>query len=207
MLPSYLVEMKVVTVGYESSRRVTCARRLGAASSLAVLALSACAAVPTAQVAARLTPTKQSTATSVTPTTSTTPITKTTTQGDHPAFSPAVSPAVKAPITAVNARVENAKTGTDNWKLAPMRRGTMIEGYADHASALKGEHVGLYVRSSGRTFQAVVYRMGWYSGHLGHYVWSSPVIRRARQPRYLVDPTTRMATTRWKRSLVLQTST
>ena len=67
--------------------------------------------------------------------------------------------------------IENAQTGTDNWRInldiAPTKRLNMtglIEGYADTTSAQSGQVVNIYVTTGSPQWHLEAYRMGYYGG-------------------------------------------
>src|SRR4051794_39776989 len=53
------------------------------------------------------------------------------------------TPAGPSGVTADWVQQENAKPGTDQWRLAPHQRQGVIEGYADHVSVEQGDTVTL----------------------------------------------------------------
>ncbi|HEV8064700.1 MAG TPA: N,N-dimethylformamidase beta subunit family domain-containing protein, partial [Acidimicrobiales bacterium] len=59
---------------------------------------------------------------------------------------------------------ENARPGTAEWLL----HGTPplgVEGFADHASAVAGDEVTVYVTSTARVVGPKIFRLGWYQGY------------------------------------------
>lgn len=96
---------------------------------------------------------------------------------------------------------ENAKPGTDAWRIADPDPFGWIEGYASATSATIGSTVTLFVDTGSPSYVVEAYRMGFYGGAQGRLVWTSPRQTGARQPAPYVDPTTGFAEARWTASL------
>ena len=80
----------------------------------------------------------------------------------------------------------------------------MIEGWADHTYAAKGDAVGLYVSTTAPRFHVVAYRMGYYQGKGAREVWQSPEVEGQLQPPCPLDTSTNMvACDNWTKSLTM----
>jgi hypothetical protein len=95
---------------------------------------------------------------------------------------------------------ENAKPGTSGWRI-PKSTPADIEGYADHASALKGQRVRLYVDTSASGFRVQLFRLGWYGGDGGRRVWTSRDIEGVDQPAPVILSDPKTVEAQWSRSL------
>src|SRR5579884_3468154 len=93
--------------------------------------------------------------------------------------------------------------GTSGWEISGQQRPDSIEGYASVTSAQRGESVGLYVSTAAPTFHVEAYRIGWYQGHGGRLVWSSPDAPGGAQPNPAPQPGTNMVECHWKASMTL----
>jgi hypothetical protein len=91
---------------------------------------------------------------------------------------------------------ENAKTGTDAWRIPPGP--SYIQGYGDHVSAQVGDDVALYVSAGASTFHVEAYRMGWYQGHGARLVWKSSNVPATVQPKPQLVSATRMIRAAWQ---------
>jgi hypothetical protein len=98
---------------------------------------------------------------------------------------------------------ENALAGTTEWRLTAGARGA-VEGFADHASARRGDAVTLYVNTAAATFHVEAYRMGYYGGRGGRLVWRSAEVQGQRQQAPAPDPGSHMVEARWHPSLSVQ---
>ncbi len=98
---------------------------------------------------------------------------------------------------------ENQRPGTSGWEISGQQRPDSIEGYASVTSAQRGESVGLYVSTAAPTFHVEAYRIGWYQGHGGRLVWSSPDAPGGAQPNPAPQPGTNMVECHWKASMTL----
>jgi hypothetical protein len=127
---------------------------------------------------------------------------------------PPADPAGSAPPSAVTApsradpastqvAIENRRPGTSGWRLTRLGAPEAIQGWADQASAAKGERVRLYVSTTAPRFQVEAYRMGWYGGHGARLVWRSQPIVGRRQPPPSLTPGTNMVATDWRPSLTV----
>src|SRR5438477_11625340 len=63
-------------------------------------------------------------------------------------------------------QLENARQGTNVWKLSNPAENQEIEGYASATSVNRGDSIGFFVRTTSPTFTLAIYRLGWY-GCLG----------------------------------------
>ncbi|GGZ74924.1 N,N-dimethylformamidase beta subunit family domain-containing protein [Streptomyces bluensis] len=78
-------------------------------------------------------------------------------------------------------RDENSLRGHQDWGLRRRGDDRAIEGYADRVSVLPGETFRLFVSTTGRTFRAEAFRMGWYGGAQARRVWTSGDLPGQRQ--------------------------
>ena len=75
---------------------------------------------------------------------------------------------------------ENGKPGTTAWEIHGAHAG--ISGFASLAYARPGQKVTLYVSTTGRTFRAQAFRMGYYQGRGARLVWTSAPVKGKDQP-------------------------
>jgi hypothetical protein len=95
---------------------------------------------------------------------------------------------------------ENDKPGTTGWEIHGRHGG--IVGFASQIYAEQGQRVTLYVRTTGRTFRATAFRMGYYHGKGARLVWASPPERGKNQPACPLTPGINMvACDNWTPSL------
>ena len=78
-------------------------------------------------------------------------------------------------------QAENQREGTDAWRITNQNYVGFVEGYAGATSALLGEVVTLYVRTTAPGFTAAVYRMGYYGGTYARLVWTSDPVAAVAQ--------------------------
>ncbi len=96
---------------------------------------------------------------------------------------------------------ENARPGTDAWRITSAQMADGIEGYANLVQAQVGQVVTLYVSTQAPSFHVEAYRMGYYQGLGGRLVWTSPTVAGAAQPSCPVDSPTNMVHCEWQPSL------
>ncbi|MCL2394664.1 MAG: hypothetical protein FWC87_08260 [Acidimicrobiaceae bacterium] len=96
---------------------------------------------------------------------------------------------------------ENAKPGTNSWRIPPGTTDPTIVGYADHTSAQVGEQVGLYVSTTAPSFQVAAYRMGYYGGTGARLIWQSTSLSGSTQDTCPVSYETYTVSCPWKPSL------
>ena len=72
-----------------------------------------------------------------------------------------------------------------------------IAGYVDKVSANRGEELTLYVDTTAATFQAFVYRIGYYSGDGGRRLAASPLLPGVHQPPPTFVPGINMIECHW----------
>ncbi|MDQ1436902.1 MAG: hypothetical protein QOK43_531 [Acidimicrobiaceae bacterium] len=116
---------------------------------------------------------------------------------------PPAASAQASGITAQWVKDENAKRGTSAWRLDDKddKKASGIEGFADAASAVQGDAVGLYVSTKADQFHVEAYRMGYYGGDGGRLVWRSAQTQGRRQAVPVIEPKTRMVEAEWEPSL------
>ncbi|MFF3563769.1 N,N-dimethylformamidase beta subunit family domain-containing protein [Streptomyces sp. NPDC002574] len=84
--------------------------------------------------------------------------------------------------TGLDVRAENARPGHRDWELRTRGDDRAIEGFADRVSVLPGEEFRLLVSTTGRTYRAEAFRMGWYGGAHARRVWASGDLPGREQP-------------------------
>lgn len=121
-----------------------------------------------------------------------------------PASRPPLARAAARPAAAPESITdENARPGTPGWRVPENpAMWDRIRGFADHASALHGDRVRLFVSSSS-SWHVEAYRTGWYGGDGARLVWRSPAVAGAVQSRVAADPATNMAEALWSPSTVV----
>jgi hypothetical protein len=108
-----------------------------------------------------------------------------------------------APATSAQASwvvAENRMPGTSKWRI-PDSAPTSIEGYADAVSAQVGDEVTVFVSTPAASFHVEAYRIGYYQGLGGRFVWRSPRQRGHVQPPPTRTSGTNMIETHWSPSL------
>ena len=98
-------------------------------------------------------------------------------------------------------KAENARRGTERWKLGPFPRRSGLEAYADRVSALCGDRVTVYVSSRARSAHLFAYRMGYYNGAGARLVFRSDRFPTTTQSAPVVDETTHTARAAWRPTL------
>jgi len=96
---------------------------------------------------------------------------------------------------------ENAKPGTTAWNVINGGKPGDLEGYASVVSAQRGETVTLYVSTIAPTFHVEAYRMGWYKGAGGRFIWRSAEMPGKKQAAPTLTPGTNMTEAHWDPSL------
>ena len=97
------------------------------------------------------------------------------------------------------------KPGTSKWRIR-VRAPTSIEGFADMVSAQRGDEVTLYVSTPARSFHVEAYRIGYYQGTGGRFVWRSTRQRGHVQPPPTRTSGTNMVETDWSPSVRIHIS-
>lgn len=100
---------------------------------------------------------------------------------------------------------ENLLPGTTSWELvkpAPLDTSTYtsdqsIEGYASTTSAGAGQTIHFAVNTITRTFNADIYRLGWYQGKGGRLLQSLQNLPGISQPIPTPDPQTGLIEANW----------
>jgi hypothetical protein len=106
---------------------------------------------------------------------------------------------------AWSVRGENRLAGTSEWQITKLGPADAIAGYADKVSVLPGESFRLFVSTTGRSFQASAFRMGWYGGSLGRLVWRSGPVNCGTQAKPVLIPDVNMMHAPWEPSLTVST--
>lgn len=96
---------------------------------------------------------------------------------------------------------ENAKRGTDSWRIPPGTTDPTISGYADHTSAKLGDRVTLYVSTEAPSFHVSAYRMGYYGGTGARLIWQSTTLPGSVQAACPVNDTTYTVSCSWTPSV------
>jgi hypothetical protein len=95
---------------------------------------------------------------------------------------------------------ENDKPGTTAWEIHGSHGG--ISGFANQVYAQPGQRVTLYVSTSGPSFKAQAFRMGYYQGKGARLVWTSAQLKGQAQPACPVKSGINMvACDNWRPSL------
>ncbi|MFE1411039.1 N,N-dimethylformamidase beta subunit family domain-containing protein [Streptomyces sp. NPDC058746] len=118
-------------------------------------------------------------------------------------------PAAVAPAAApsgLDVASENRRPGDPDWRITRAGRARAIEGFAEAASVLPGEPLGLRVSTTAPSYTVSAYRMGWYGGARARLVWRSPALPGVLQPARQVDPATRTARAEWRRTAEADTT-
>ena len=123
----------------------------------------------------------------------------------HPGTGAATHIAVPAGPGGADVRAENARAGYPGWRITSPGQPQEIEGYTDHASALPGTVVRLFVSTTAAWFQVRALRFGWYGGTLARLVWTSAPIPGTRQDAAVVQAHG-MVVAPWRPSLALPTA-
>lgn len=92
---------------------------------------------------------------------------------------------------------ENAREGSDGWRITQRDPFGWVEGYARTTSVRPGTPLELRVDTASPSYTVEAYRMGWYGGRRGRLVWASDPQPGVRQPPPIVDPATGLAEARW----------
>ena len=101
-----------------------------------------------------------------------------------PSASASPAPATFSGPDGVQARWvirENDKPGSTAWEIHGSHAG--ITGFASQVYAQAGQRVTLYVSTSGPSFRAQAFRMGYHHGEGARLVWTSPAVTGQNQPR------------------------
>ena len=125
--------------------------------------------------------------------------------GAHPRSPAAARIAVSATAGRVDVSAENSRAGYRGWRITSPGQLHEIEGYADHASAVPGTAVRLFVSTTAAWFRVRALRFGWYGGALARLVWTSGPVPGTRQPAAVVEAHN-MVVAPWRPSLALPTA-
>ena len=117
--------------------------------------------------------------------------------------SPGTGPATFSGSDGIRARwviQENDKLGTSAWEIHGSHAG--ISGFASQVYAQVGQQVTLYVSTTGPSFRAQAFRMGYYHGQGARLIWTSPAETGKDQPACPVKSGVNMvACDSWRPSL------
>jgi hypothetical protein len=101
---------------------------------------------------------------------------------------------------------ENRKQGTSSWMQSGEFDGS-IEGFVDKISARVGETVTAYVSTTGATWSAEIYRMGWYGGKGARLMHAEKDLKgRLQDAPVLTRPIDNMIEAHWRPSLSIRTN-
>jgi hypothetical protein len=103
-------------------------------------------------------------------------------------------------------QLENARQGTNVWKLSNPAENQEIEGYASATSVNRGDSIGFFIRTTSPTFTIAIYRLGWYGGLGGREEMAPVELPGFDQPIPVPDPTFNMVECNWASSFTLTTS-
>ena len=96
----------------------------------------------------------------------------------YPRSPAAVRIAVPAAAGGVDVGAENARAGYRGWRITSPGQLHEIEGYADHASAVPGTAVRLFVSTTAAWFRVRALRFGWYGGAVVFFLATAYVLGR-----------------------------
>ncbi len=115
----------------------------------------------------------------------------------------ASSLAIGSALAATPVEIENARPGTQDWKLRLPAHGE-IEGYASATSVDRGGQIRLYVNTPREPYYSIdIYRMGWYGGAGGRHM-AGPIQRNGvPQAAPNLDPVTHLLECAWTDAYVL----
>ena len=102
---------------------------------------------------------------------------------------------------------ENARAGTDAWKITTQNRLGEIEGYAASTSVPLGGQVDLAVSTTASTYAAEVSRRGFYGGKRARLVLRSPTLRGVHQLVPTIDLGTGLMQAHWSPTFTLAVGT
>ncbi|MDA8263794.1 MAG: hypothetical protein M0T79_00295 [Actinomycetota bacterium] len=97
---------------------------------------------------------------------------------------------------------ENKLPGTTGWQIRHQPKTGSIAGFANVTYAAVGNRVTLYVSTTAPRFHVMAYRMGYYGGAGGRFIWRSREVAGRDQPACPVTPVTNMVSCdNWSPSL------
>src|SRR6185369_13982772 len=101
------------------------------------------------------------------------------------------SPPLGAAVAASYIQIENAKTGTADWRLTnPGFASGAIEGYASLTSVNRGGRIQLFVNTVDPAYTLEIFRIGYYQGLGGRRMTAPVTLAGVRQPIPVPDPVT-----------------
>ncbi len=101
-------------------------------------------------------------------------------------------------LTANPTQIENAKTGSTEWKLAnPGYATSVIEGYASLTSVNRGGQILLFVNTAESTYKMDIFRMGYYGGAGGRRMMPTITRTGVAQPACPVATDTGLIECNW----------
>jgi len=141
-----------------------------------------------------------------------------TLRGVAGALNPMATPVVTTSAAPNPIRVENALSGTTNWRIPDAQAATtQIQGYVSAESAAPGQTLTFYisVQVPQDAYTVDIYRLGWYGGAggrlmqslsetgqaQGYYNWAATTLVDCATCTF--DPATRMVDAGWKPSFQL----
>jgi hypothetical protein len=92
---------------------------------------------------------------------------------------------------------ENCRLGTLGWELTQPAKSGQISGYASKTSVGTGQTLAFSVSSTAPSFDADVYRMGWYGGDGGRFMLARNGLRGRAYRTPAPDPTTGLVACDW----------
>ena len=110
----------------------------------------------------------------------------TTTSSRGPRRTSSIVDGVTLPVAAWLI-AENRRPGTLDWILSGYPPAHGLEGFTSATSAPSGGSVDIMVNTTDTTYRIEAYRMGYYGGHGGRLIASSPTLRGVQQPAAVID--------------------
>jgi len=113
-------------------------------------------------------------------------------------FAPHSRVAVRAQSAPNYIQIENAKTGTTEWKLTnPGWTSGVIEAYADLTSVNRGGQIKFFVNTAEPSFTIEIFRIGYYGGLGGRRMTNAVTVAGTRQTIPTPDPNTGLIECNW----------
>ncbi|HZT96636.1 MAG TPA: N,N-dimethylformamidase beta subunit family domain-containing protein [Chloroflexota bacterium] len=100
-------------------------------------------------------------------------------------------------------QMENRLPGTKSWRLKVLSYQGEIQGYASSPSVSPNGTISVSVSTTGKTFVANVYRMGWYGGKGARLVLSLSPMLGHRRPMPKPNPRTGLIICHWPVSFTI----
>lgn len=101
------------------------------------------------------------------------------------------------PVAKNSIQIENARTGTSDWKLTNPATNHEIEGYASATSVNRGGQIQFFVNTTDPSYTLQVFRLGWYGGVGGRKMTDPVTLQGTQQVIPTPDPTTGIVECHW----------